>query len=233
MKQEYILLIETSTEACSAALSKGEEIVMERYTEIPKSHASVIGTFIREILEQSAISPEELCAVAVSKGPGSYTGLRVGVSCAKGFCYGAKIPLIGINTLEVIAQCAIDNGLDADASYIVPMIDARRMEVYTATYSPTCRETTRTRALVLGPDSFRAELERGKVLFTGNGAEKYRELIPQQLRKNALFAPQMPHASGLRKSALERVQKKEFEDCAYFEPFYLKNFVAGKPRKLL
>lgn len=233
MKQEYILLIETSTEACSAALSKGEEIIMERYTEVPKSHASVIGTFIKEILEQSCISPEELCAVAVSKGPGSYTGLRVGVSCAKGLCYGAEIPLIGVNTLEVIAQCAIDNGLGADVSHIVPMIDARRMEVYTATYSPNCRETARTRAMVLEPDSFRSELERGKVLFTGSGAEKYRDLIPQQLRNNALFAPQMPHASGLRKSAFERLQKKKFEDCAYFEPFYLKNFVAGKPKKLL
>lgn len=233
MKQDYILLIETSTEACSVALSKGSDLVTEKYTEVPKSHASVIGTFIQDIFNETGMTADDLSAVAVSKGPGSYTGLRVGVSCAKGLCYGAQIPLIGVNTLEVIARCAIDNNLAADASYIVPMIDARRMEVYTATFTPDCTMVNTTKALVLAPDSFREELKNSKVLFTGNGAEKYKEEIPQELRGNALFAPQMPHASGLRLRAAEMLQKKEFEDCAYFEPFYLKDFVAGKPKKLL
>lgn len=233
MEHEFILLIETAAEACSVALSDRGRIVVEKYTDIPKSHASAIAVFIESIFKETGISAGDLSAVAVSEGPGSYTGLRVGVSCAKGLCYGADIPLIAVNTLEAIAQCAIDNALVEDASYIVPMIDARRMEVYTATFTRECKMTSPSTALVLAPESFSRELSEGKVLFTGNGAEKFMNLIPEESRPNVLFAPQLPHASGLRVRAHESLQKKEFENCAYFEPFYLKDFIAGKPKNLL
>lgn len=233
MEHEFILLLETAAEACSVALSDRGKIVVEKYTDIPKSHASAIAVFIDNIFKETGISARDLSAVAVSGGPGSYTGLRVGVSCAKGLCYGAGIPLIAVNTLEVIAQCAIDNNLVKDASYIVPMIDARRMEVYTATFTPECTMTSPSTALVLVPESFNRELGEGKVLFTGNGAEKFMGLVPEKSRANVLFAPQLPYASGLRIRAHKSLQKKEFENCAYFEPFYLKDFIAGKPKNLL
>ena len=167
----------------------------------------------------------------MSEGPGSYTGLRVGVSCAKGLCYGANKPLIAVGTLDTIAQCAIDNGLTDDDTYlIVPMIDARRMEVYTASFNSKGEAISKTEAVILNEDSFKEELEKGKVLFTGNGAEKFKTLVNHP---NAIFAEQLPHATGMRVIAAECLNKKEFKDAAYFEPFYLKDFVAGKPKKLL
>ena len=229
--ENIILLLETATESCSVALSSGDKIIAEKYINEPKSHASLLAKYIQDILEENNIAIQDCSAVAVSEGPGSYTGLRVGVSCAKGLCYGANKPLIGVGTLDTIAQCAIDNGLtDNDTYLIVPMIDARRMEVYTASFNSKGEAISKTEALILDENSFKEELERGKVLFTGNGSEKFKTLINHP---NAIFAEQLPHASGMRIIASDCLNKKEFKDSAYFEPFYLKDFVAGKPKKLL
>ena len=229
--ENIILLLETATESCSVALSSGNKIIAEKYINEPKSHASLLAKYTQDILVENNITIQDCSAVAVSEGPGSYTGLRVGVSCAKGVCYGANKPLIAVGTLDTIAQCAIDNGLTDDDTYlIVPMIDARRMEVYTASFNSKGEAISKTEAVILNEDSFKEELEKGKVLFTGNGAEKFKTLVNHP---NAIFAEQLPHATGMRVIAAECLNKKEFKDAAYFEPFYLKDFVAGKPKKLL
>ncbi len=233
--KKIILLIETATESCSVALACDGAVISEKYINEPKSHASLLAKYIKDILEENSLTVKDCAAVAVSEGPGSYTGLRVGVSCAKGLCYGADKPLIGVGTLDTIAQCAVDNRLageyaDDENLLIVPMIDARRMEVYTAVFDSKCNALTATEAHILTEESFSKELKEHKVLFTGNGAEKFKSVINHP---NAIFAPQMPHASGMRVVAESMYNKKEFKDCAYFEPFYLKEFIAGKPKKLL
>ncbi len=229
----YILLIETATDACSVALTKNGETVSEKFINEPKAHASVIGGYVTEILAENSITMDDCSAVAVSKGPGSYTGLRVGVSCAKGLCYGASKPLISVCTLATIAQMAIDNNLyqGQEEFLIIPMIDARRMEVYTANFNSKGEQLTPVEAKILDETSYAAELAAGPVLFTGNGAEKFKELVGNN--PNAYFAPQAPHAIGMRVIASAKFEAEEFEDNAYFEPFYLKDFVAGKPKKLL
>lgn len=230
---KYILLLETATDSCSVALANSDNVIAEKYINQPKAHASLLARYICDILEENNLTMDDCSAVAVSKGPGSYTGLRVGVSCAKGLCYGAGKPLISVCTLATIAQMAIDNKLytgEGD-SLIVPMIDARRMEVYTANFNSKGEQLTPVEAKILDENSYAAELAAGPVLFTGNGAEKFKDLVGGN--PNAYFAPQEPHACGMRVIAADKLQKEEFEDNAYFEPFYLKDFVAGKPKKLL
>jgi tRNA threonylcarbamoyladenosine biosynthesis protein TsaB len=233
MEKKYILLLETATDSCSVALSENSNIIAEKYINQPKAHASLLARYICDILEENNLTMEDCSAVAVSKGPGSYTGLRVGVSCAKGLCYGASKPLISVCTLATIAQMALDNNLYTGEGdfLIVPMIDARRMEVYTANFNSKGEQLTPVEAKILDETSYAAELAAGPVLFTGNGAEKFRELVGDN--PNAFFAPQEPHAAGMRVIAANKLEAGEFEDNAYFEPFYLKDFVAGKPKKLL
>ena len=230
---KYILLLETATDSCSVALANGSETIAEKYINQPKAHASLLARYISDILQENNLTMNDCSAVAVSKGPGSYTGLRVGVSCAKGLCYGASKPLISVCTLATIAQMAIDNKLyTGEGNFtIVPMIDARRMEVYTANFNSKGEQLTPVEAKILDETSYAAELAAGPVLFTGNGAEKFKELAGNN--PNAYFAQEQPHASGLRIIAANKLEKGEFEDNAYFEPFYLKDFVAGKPKKLL
>ncbi len=233
MEKKYILLLETATDSCSVALADNNTIVAEKYINQPKAHASLLARYICDILEENNLTMEDCSAVAVSKGPGSYTGLRVGVSCAKGLCYGASKPLISVCTLATIAQMALDNKLYSGEGdfLIVPMIDARRMEVYTANFNSKGEQLTPVEAKILDETSYAAELATGPVLFTGNGAEKFKELVGEN--PNAYFAPQEPHAAGMRIIAANKLEAGEFEDNAYFEPFYLKDFVAGKPKKLL
>ena len=230
---KFVLLIETATDSCSVALSKNSEIISEKFINEPKAHASVIGGYVTDILAENSIAMADCSAVAVSKGPGSYTGLRVGVSIAKGLCYGAGKPLISVCTLATIAQMALDNNLYTGKGdfTIIPMIDARRMEVYTANFNSKGEQLTPVEAKILDENSYAAELAAGPVLFTGNGAEKFKELVGNN--PNAYFAPQAPHATGMRVIAYAKLEAGEFEDNAYFEPFYLKDFVAGKPKKLL
>lgn len=220
---EKILMIETSTECCSVALSDGASILASRINETPRQHASQLAPYIQEVLEESRISASELDAVAVSEGPGSYTGLRVGVSTAKGLCFGAGKPLLGIDTLQILAMQA-----EGHFDRIVAMIDARRMEVYAASFDGSGHKLDETRAVILDENSYRKELEEGCILFIGTGVEKFHRICPHP---NATFRECPPLATAMVRPSLSALQKKEFKDVAYFEPFYLKEFVAGISRK--
>lgn len=221
-----ILYLETSSKNCSVAISDDEKLlclceeVSENYKQSESLH-----TFVEWALEGAGISLQEIEAVSLGKGPGSYTGLRIGASSAKGFCYGLKVPLIAVNSLESMIKPFLGQNYD----YIVPLIDARRMEVYTAVYDgETGKEISETEAKILDEHSFE-ELKNKKVLFVGDGAKKAKEIV--QL-PNAEFNEDIyPSAQYLIKRTVEKIEKKEFEDTAYFEPFYLKDFHGVKKKK--
>lgn len=224
MEKPRILMIETSTDNCSVALCEGAALLAERHTDAPKSQSSLLAPFVEEVLKEAGMKASECDAVAVSEGPGSYTGLRVGVSTAKGVCFGAGIPLLAVGTLRILAEMG-----RGKADFIVPMLDARRMEVYSAVFDgKTLAQLTETEAIILDADSYADLLARGTVLFIGNGVEKFAPLVASP---NATFQPCCPEATAMAAPALEAWQKKEFKDVAYFEPFYLKEFVAGISKK--
>lgn len=231
MQKPQLLLIETSTEVCSVALGRGNVIIAEREIKEHKAHARVISTFIEEVLAEASSSVKECDAVVVSEGPGSYTGLRVGVSIAKGICYGADIPLIAVSSLELLARLCLTEGDIPDGNLsVVPMIDARRMEVYAAVYDRECKQLARTEAHILTEESFSELLANGPVIFTGDGAMKTQEVIKHE---NAVFRIADATARGMLQSALEKYKRAEFADVAYFEPFYLKDFIAGISKRSL
>lgn len=226
-----ILLFETSTALCSAALVEDGIIVAHRESSEPRAHASLTAVFVKELLDERGIAAGGLDAVCVSMGPGSYTGLRVGVSTAKGLCFGADIPLIAVGTLDLLVAQASDSGLLPEGCrHVVPMIDARRMEVYTAVFTPDGRQLAPTEPQIISSDSFASLLEEGPVLFVGDGAGKCREVLRHQ---NAHFAQCFPTASGMLRPALDEFRAQNFRDVAYFEPFYLKQFVATVSSKKL
>lgn len=218
-----ILSIETSTDVCSVALSQEGETVAEETIFQGHSHASSLTTLIESLFKgEDDPSMKMLDAVAVSCGPGSYTGLRIGVSTAKGICYGLDIPLISISSLQVLAA-AVENR-DNQTLCIAPMIDARRMEVYTALFNAQLKLLSPVEALVVDETSFNEQLSKGEVTFVGNGAEKCRTTITHP---NARFiAGKHPLASNMGGLAYEAFLRERFEDVAYFEPYYLKDFVA-------
>lgn len=216
-------MIETSTEWCSVAVSAGRRIISRRITETGRQHASLLAPFVDEALKETGLKAFECDAVAVSEGPGSYTGLRVGVSTAKGICFGAGIPLLAVDTLRILAMQGAGK-----AEFIVPMIDARRMEVYCALFDGNGGRLEGTEARILDERSFSDLLESHKVLFIGDGAAKFGEICSHP---NALFEKCCPVADAMLIPAIEAYEKEEFKDIAYFEPFYLKEFVAGISRK--
>ena len=228
---ERLILIETSTALCSAALAEDGVITSYRESSAPKAHASLTAVFIQEMLEEKGLTIADCDAVCVSKGPGSYTGLRVGVSTAKGLCFGSGRPLIAISTLDIlVAQAQIPDNL----KYIVPMVDARRMEVYAAVYEIAAqagndvRQITETAPAIIDENSYSDILEKGKVLFIGDGAGKCADVIKHP---NATFVQCWPKASAMLEPAMKAYKEKRFEDVAYFEPFYLKEFVATVSKK--
>ncbi|MCA1756040.1 MAG: tRNA (adenosine(37)-N6)-threonylcarbamoyltransferase complex dimerization subunit type 1 TsaB [Bacteroidales bacterium] len=226
-----ILCIETATTVCSAAIcsQEGEIILRESFED--KSHASRLTIFIEELFEEKGIGAADLDGVAVSMGPGSYTGLRIGVSVAKGIAYGAAIPLIAINTLESMFHGVSARAKALKADLVCPMIDARRMEVYMAIYSNDGRLHTDTVARIVEPGIFSELLESNRILFFGNGADKCMDAISHP---NALFIPGYSlTASSMIIPSFRALESKEFADTAYCEPFYLKDFVATIPRKNL
>lgn len=226
MTPPKIILIETSTSLCSVALAIGARVVESRESSAPRAHASLTALFIKEILDAQGLKVEDCDAVCVCAGPGSYTGLRVGVSTAKGLCFAASLPLLSVDTLEVLAQQA-----DCDSyTTIVPMIDARRMEVYTACYSPNLERRTEIMSVVVDESSFASELAEGEVLFIGDGAQKCSTVIKSP---RAHFCQINPHASAMIKPALREWEQRNFRDIAYFEPFYLKQFTATISKKKL
>ncbi len=228
-----ILNIETATTVCSVNLAKDGVIISERESREDKSHASLLTIFIEQILNEQHLNVSDLDAIAVSKGPGSYTGLRIGVSAAKGLCYGGNVPLIAINTLNSLAAFANTNAMKGNSSnyYLCPMIDARRMEVYTAVFDQSMKELQATNAAIIDEQSFAKLLEKNQVYFFGNGADKCRDLITH---KHAHFIADIEStAQGMVHQAELALNNKQFEDVAYFEPYYLKDFIATTPKKPL
>ena len=226
-----ILLIETSTAQLSTALSEDGTVTASRICGEPRMQAALTAPFVQQVLGEKGLSVKDLDAVCVGKGPGSYTGLRVGVSTAKGLCFGAGIPLLSAGTLDILVQEAHRLGaVPEGCRYIVPMVDARRMEVYSAVFTPEGRQLTETRPTIVEAGSFAAELAEGPVLFIGDGALKCREVLPSP---NARFADAFPSALAMASLAEAAYTEKRFEDVAYFEPFYLKDFVATVSRKKL
>jgi len=228
---ERIILIETSTNLCSVALVEDGQLTAYRESSQLRAHASLTAVFVEGVLAERQISIKNCNAVCVSCGPGSYTGLRVGVSTAKGLCFGSSLPLLAVGTLDtLVAQAIAEKLVPQGCRYIVPMLDARRMEVYTAVFSPDAKQLTATQARIIDSESFTKELSEGPVLFIGDGAEKCR---PALECANASFVQCCPKASSMLVPAMAEYKEKRFKDLAYFEPFYLKEFVATVSKKKL
>ncbi|WP_299682513.1 tRNA (adenosine(37)-N6)-threonylcarbamoyltransferase complex dimerization subunit type 1 TsaB [uncultured Dokdonia sp.] len=221
-----ILCIETATTNCSVALSiYGEQVVLKEDNDVKYSHAERLHLYIENVLDEAKIDKKELTAIAVSKGPGSYTGLRIGVSAAKGLCYALGIPLISVPTLSALSHKVNCE----EGSYIVPMLDARRMEVYSAIFDANHHQVRATEAQILEEDSFSAYLEKGNVYFVGNGVSKFEDICKHP---NAIFIKDtLPSAAEMCALASAKNEIDAYEDIAYFEPYYLKDFIAGIPKK--
>ena len=231
---QRLILIETSTALCSAAIAENCVITAYRESSAPKAHASLTAVFIQEMLQERGITLADCDAVCVSMGPGSYTGLRVGVSTAKGLCFGAGKPLIAVGTLDtLVAQAQVADQV-GDPRFIIPMIDARRMEVYSAVFEIAgqagndAHQITETAPAIIDENSFAEYLEQGACLFIGDGAGKCADVIKHP---NARFCQCYPKASAMLSPAIQALNEKRFEDVAYFEPFYLKEFVATVSKK--
>lgn len=220
-----ILCIETSSTNCSVAVYKNNTLIsLKEDNDKGYSHAENLHVFIEAVLQDAEIKKMDLDAIAVSKGPGSYTGLRIGVSTAKGLCYALDIPLISINTLESLAQQTSN-----EEGYIIPMLDARRMEVYTMILNNKHQILEKTSAKILDENSYSKYLEKGKCYFLGNGSNKFSEIIDHP---NAIFIDdKIPSAKEIGLLAINSFSNSTFEDVAYFEPFYLKDFQTTPPRK--
>ena len=246
-----IILIETSSALCSVALAEDGTVTAYRESSAPKAHASLTAVFVQEVLAERGINLADCDAVCVSMGPGSYTGLRVGVSTAKGLCFGSGKPLLAVGTLDTLVSQALNEGNCSqsgnDWKYIIPMIDARRMEVYSAVFRPVTLNSaadipgegegsadyikvTETSPVIVDSGSFIEYLEQGPCLFIGDGAGKCADVIAHP---NAHFCQCHPKASSMLAPALKACKEKRLEDVAYFEPFYLKEFVATISKKKL
>ncbi|WP_010662417.1 tRNA (adenosine(37)-N6)-threonylcarbamoyltransferase complex dimerization subunit type 1 TsaB [Marinilabilia salmonicolor] len=230
----YILCIETSTTVCSVALTRDGEVVAARQENEGNSHANRLTILTEELFRDSSVPIEmsDIDAVAVSSGPGSYTGLRIGVSTTKGICFALGKPLIAIPSLSVLALPVVQNLSTLDENrdaWFCPMIDARRMEVYAAMFDSKMEQQKETSADIIDNESYADILKERKVFFFGNGAAKCRETLTHP---NALFPEDDgPLARNMAQPAYDAWNKKQFEDVAYFEPFYLKDFIATIPKK--
>lgn len=230
-----ILCIETGTDICSVGLARDGELISLRESAEGRDHAKKVGVFVDELLREMDVMPDELDAVAVGKGPGSYTGLRIGVSFAKGLCYGLQIPLIAVGSLDAMTEVACEDfeagilGVESlDDKWLCPMVDARRMEVYAQVFSSLGVAQCDVRAEVVGEESFSEWRKERKMVIFGNGAAKCREVLP-----DAIYVNVTPSARGLARLAEERLKAGEVEDIAYFEPFYLKDFIVIPSKKKL
>ncbi|RPG30362.1 MAG: tRNA (adenosine(37)-N6)-threonylcarbamoyltransferase complex dimerization subunit type 1 TsaB [Muricauda sp. TMED12] len=221
-----ILHLETATTNCSVSISRDDEIiVLKENNAASYSHSEQLHVFIKEALKEASLSFSDLDAVAISKGPGSYTGLRIGVSAAKGICFSLDIPLISIPTLQSMA-----NQVDLKpGELVIPVLDARRMEVYSCVYDNNYQKIRETRAEVINEESFVEYLGENKVYVMGSGAEKCRGVLQHP---NFIFNESVvPSAKDMVSIAFEKYESKQFEDVAYFEPYYLKDFVLQQKKK--
>ncbi len=224
-----ILSIESGTEICSVAISRDGEVIALRESHEGRDHARLVATFVDELLSECGVKSEQLDAVAVSKGPGSYTGLRIGVSLAKGLCYGLNIPLIGVGSLEALVRMALES-CEAEqlqnGAKLIPMVDARRMEVYMQLFDSEGVALEDVKAEVVDENSFAELRDCGDVILFGDGAAKCAEVLPW-----AKFVDIKPSARGVAMIAHEKLARGESEDVAYFEPFYLKEVVITKSKR--
>ena len=227
-----ILHIETSTKACSVALSENGSLIFHKEDIEGPNHSVVCGVFVDEALSFANSHAIPVDAVAVSEGPGSYTGLRIGVSMAKGVAYGRNVPLVSIPTLQLICvPVLLYHEEIPENSLLVPMIDARRMEVYSAIYDRSLKEIRGIQADIVDENSYLEYLEQGPVVFFGNGSSKCKQVISHP---NAIFIDNIhPLACNAAPLAEQRLRRGETASTAYFEPFYLKEFQATKPKNLL
>lgn len=221
-----ILLIETSTALCSAALSIDGKVIASR-RDAGRAHASLTAVFCDEVLREAGLKPSELDAVCISEGPGSYTGLRVGLSTAKGICFGSGAKLLSVSSLDILAAMAPSLAEGQIQGSIVPMIDARRMEVYTAEYSIGGKRISPIEAKVIEEGSF-SEESASKAVFIGDGALKCKDIIG-----SGTFIEAWPDAAYMGSLAEEQYRRRELRDIAYFEPFYLKEFTVTQSKKKL
>ena len=221
-----LLLIETATPVCSVALARDGVVLAELHSDEPNAHSSQLSPFINQLFAQCGTDPAQVDAVCVSSGPGSYTGLRIGVSTAKGFCYALDRPLLSVPTLQGMAAQYYTQNPDYKGM-VCPMIDARRMECYTAVFASPVEELKPVSADIITEGIYDQWLNRGEVTFIGDGAEKTRPILG--VHANARYASDFRiSAAGMLSVALDRLQASHFEDVAYFEPYYLKDFVAKK-----
>jgi tRNA threonylcarbamoyladenosine biosynthesis protein TsaB len=226
-----ILNIETATAVCSVALAKDGQLLGLKESNTRNNHSSALPLFIDEVIKRTNVSLTDIDAIAVSEGPGSYTGLRIGVAAAKGLCYALEKPLIGVSTLRAMAYGMAHRDSAITTAYILfcPMIDARRMEVYCAIFDEKGNEIREVRAEIINETSFMKFLEKNKIVFAGDGALKCRSLFEKH--PIAVFAEDFQtSAKFMIPLSEEKSLQKKFEDLAYFEPYYLKDFIAGKPR---
>ena len=230
-----ILCIETGTDICSVGLARDGEIVSLRESDEGRDHASKVGVFVDELFRQTGITPDEIDAVAVGKGPGSYTGLRIGVSFAKGLCYGTGKPLIAVGSLDALMEVAREDyeaGIidvpDWGTAKLCPMVDARRMEVYAQIFDTEGNPLTEVAAEVVDDHSFAVWRKEGRLVIFGNGAVKCAEVLP-----DVTFVDVVPSVRGMAPLAQKAFDRGEFADVAYFEPFYLKDFEVTTSKKKL
>ncbi len=224
-----ILNIETATGVCSVAVALNGEVIASRHDNSGQSHAKLLTTFIEECIHDAGSTLKNLDAIAVSKGPGSFTGLRIGVASAKGLCYALDKPLISVNTLQSMASHFLATSKIDESLWLCPMIDARRMEVYTAFFNSSGEFEIPTTAEIIEEGTFGTILKNHSVNFFGDGTEKVRHLFENE--PNAIFHPDFfPSASGMVPFSEKSYNMNEFEVTAYFEPFYLKDFFSpGQP----
>lgn len=220
-----ILNLETATTNCSVSIAKNDKLLAIIEHNTPNySHSEQLHLFIQDVILEAKLSVTDLDAIAVSKGPGSYTGLRIGVSAAKGLCFSLDIPLISIPTLESMAHQVDTREFD----FIIPVLDARRMEVYSEVYTGDLEKVRETKAEIIDIDSFSEYAKQGKVLLIGSGAEKCKELLANPNIKFETTA--VPSAKEMCLLSHKKFENSEFEDVAYFEPFYLKDFILQKKK---
>lgn len=232
-----ILSIETGTDVCSVALANDGELMALRESDEGRDHAKKVAMFVDELLRETGVQPDDLDAIAVGKGPGSYTGLRIGVSFAKGMCYALDIPLIAIGSLDALTEVAredYDAGiLDIEddewaVARLCPMVDARRMEVYAEVFNNEGKSLSEVSAEVITEESFVQWRTEGKFVIFGNGAKKCCDIL-----SDAIYVDVAPSARGIVRLAEEAYKDGRFEDIAYFEPFYLKEFLVIPSKKKL